>query len=136
MVLNEAFARAHFADRSPIGRWVAIRSEPKTHYEIVGVVKDAKYESLRHDFRPTVYMMAEQVPPEPDSCTFAVRTRMATASAGRAIAETLARVNRALCPTDVVSLEDHVASSLLRERMMATLAGFFGVQRNSHGYGR
>jgi predicted permease len=128
VVVNEAFARAHFVDRSPIGRWVAIRSEPNTHYEIVGVVKDAKYESLRHDFPPTVYMMAEQVPPGPDSYTFAVRTRMGTASAGRAIAETLARVDKALRPTDVVSLEEHVASSLLRERMMATLAGFFGLQ--------
>jgi ABC-type antimicrobial peptide transport system permease subunit len=28
----------------------------------------------------------------------------------------------------VVSLEDHVAQSLPRERMMATLAGFFGVK--------
>ena len=30
--------------------------EQNTHYEIVGVVKDVKYESLRGDFPRTVYM--------------------------------------------------------------------------------
>ena len=127
-IVNEAFARAHFSERSPIGRWLAIPSEPNTHYEIVGVVKDAKYESLRHDFPPTVYMMSEQVPPGPDSYTFAVRSRLGEASATGAIAAALGRIDPSLRPTDMRSLEDHVAASLLRERMMATLAGFFGLQ--------
>ena len=39
----------------------------------------------------------------------------------------LARVDPRLRPVNVVSLEDHVARSLLQERMLATLAGFFGA---------
>jgi ABC-type antimicrobial peptide transport system permease subunit len=50
------------------------------------------------------------------------------ASAVAAIEAALARVDRGLRPASVVSLEDHVTQSLLRERMLATLAGFFGAQ--------
>jgi cell division protein FtsX len=128
VIVNDAFARANFRGRPPIGEWVAFRSEPNTHYAVVGVVKDVKYESLRHDFPPTVYMMSEQVPPGPDSYTFAVRTPLGVDSAAAALAATLARFDKALRPTDVISLDDHVASSLLRERMLAVLAGFFGLQ--------
>jgi len=128
VVVNEAFARTHFPDQSPLGKWVAFPFERDTRYEIVGVAKDVKYESLRHEFPPTVYMMTEQVPPGPDSYTFAVRTSGGMASAVAAIEETLAHIDPALRPINVASLESHVAGSLLRERMLATLAGFFGAQ--------
>jgi predicted permease len=129
VIVNEAFARAHFPEQSPIGKWVAFSGPEKdAHYEIVGVVKDMKYESLRHEFPPTVYMMSEQVPLDPNSYTFALRTNadMATAVAG--IERTLARIDTTLRPVNMITLQDHVAQSLLRERMLATLAGFFGLQ--------
>jgi hypothetical protein len=129
VIVNAAFARSHFPDQSPIGKWVAFQGpERNTHYEIVGVVKDAKYESLRHESPPTVYMMAAQVPPGPDSYTFSVRTAADMATTAAAVEGTLERIDPALHPANVMSLEDHVAQSLLRERMLATLAGFFGVQ--------
>ncbi len=129
VIVNQSFGRDHFPDRSPIGKWVAFQGpERDTHYEIVGVVKDAKYESLRHDFPPTVYMNMEQVPPGPDSYTFAVRTQAGMASAVGAIERTLAHIDPALRPVNLEALEDHVAQSLLTERLMATLAGFFGLQ--------
>jgi len=127
VVVNEAFARHAFADRSAVGKWVAFEGpERSTHYEIVGVVKDVKYESVRGGFPRTVYMMAAQVPPGPDSYTFALRARPGVGPA--AIAAALASVDRSLRPANVISLEDHVSRSLLRERLVATLAGFFGVQ--------
>jgi predicted permease len=124
-VVNEAFANHAFPGRSPLGKWLAFEGpERGTHYEIVGVVKDVKYESLRGEFPRTVYMTTAQVPTGPDSYTFAVRTRGGPA----AIAAVLARVDSALRPVNVRSLEDHVTGSLLRERMMATLAAFFAAQ--------
>jgi len=124
-VINEAFANHAFPGRSPIGKWLAFEGpERGTHYQVVGVVKDVKYESLRGAFPRTVYMTTAQVPTGPDSYTFAVRTRGGSA----AIAAALARMDGALRPVNVVSLDDHVARSLLRERLMATLAGFFGAQ--------
>jgi predicted permease len=126
VLVNEAFARRYFSAQSPLGKWLAFRPEPDSHYEIVGVVKDMKYESLRHEFPPTVYMAATQVPPGPDSYEFSVRTPVGIAAAVPAIEAVLKRVDSALRPVAVISLEDHVARSLLQERMLATLATFFG----------
>ena len=128
-IVNESFARHYFADQSPLGKWVAFPGPEKdTHYEIVGMVKDVKYESLRAAFPPTVYMMASQVPPGPDSYMFAVRSAAGMAAAVASIEATLAGIDKGLRPTSLMSLEDHVAQSLLRERMLAALAGFFGAQ--------
>jgi predicted permease len=128
VIVNQAFAQYYFPDRSPIGKWVAFEGpERNSHYQIVGMVKDVKYESLRRDFPRTVYVMNAQVPPGPDSYTFAVRTSAGMAAAVQAIRAALARVDGELRPVNVVSLEDHVARSLLQERMLATLAGFFGA---------
>jgi len=128
-IVNQSFARHYFPDRPAVGRWVAFPGpERDTHYEIVGVAKDVKYESLRGSFPRTVYMMAAQVPPGPDSYMFSVRSGAGMAWAIAAIERALARQDSALRPVSVISLEDHVAQSLLRERMLATLAGFFGAQ--------
>jgi predicted permease len=127
-VVNQAFARYYFPDRSPLGKWVAFEGpERNTHYEIVGVVKDVKYESLRRDFPMTIYFANAQVAPGPDSYTFAVRTEGGIADAAHTIQAALARVDPRLRPVNLVSLEDHVARSLLQERMLAALAGFFGA---------
>jgi predicted permease len=128
VIVNQAFARYYFPDRSPLGKWVAFEGpERDSHYQIVGVVKDVKYESLRHDFPRTIYMMNAQVPPGPDSYTFAVRTEGGMAAAVKAIRVALAHVDPELRPVSVLSLEDHVNRSLLQERMLATLATFFGA---------
>jgi predicted permease len=128
-VVNQAFARQYFQDRSAIGKWVAFQGpEQNVHYEIVGVVKNVKYESLRRDFPRTVYFATAQVPPPPDSFVFSVRVEAGMAAAVGAISRGLARVDTALHPVNVISMEDHVAQSLLQERMLATLAGFFGAQ--------
>jgi predicted permease len=134
VVINQAFAQYYFPDQSPLGKWVAFPGPDRdTHYRIVGVVKDVKYESLRRDFPRTVYMMNAQVPPGPDSYTFAMRTSAGMAAAVQAIGAALAHVDRELRPMSVVSLEDHVARSLLQERMLAALAGFFGALALSLG---
>src|ERR1700689_1274392 len=46
---------------------------------------------------------------------------------GRGAGAALAHVDQELRPVSVVSLEDHVARSLLQERMLATLAAVFGA---------
>jgi predicted permease len=128
VVVNQAFARYYFPGQPPLGKWVAFEGpERNSHYQIVGVVRDVKYESLRHDFPRTIYMMNAQVPPGPDSYTFAVRTDGGMATAVQAIRVALAHVDPELRPVGVLSLEDHVTRSLLQERMLATLATFFGA---------
>ncbi len=127
-IVNERFARRYFSGGSPIGRWVSFRGpEHDTHYTIVGVVKDVKYESLRSDPPVTVYVPFTQVPIGSNSHTFALRVTAGPTPTTADLQQLLRRIDPSLRPVDLARLEDHVARSILPERMLATLAGFFGI---------
>jgi predicted permease len=53
-LVNKAFARRFFGDRSPLGQWVTF-SGGTTSWEIVGVVGDVHQRSLVEDAKPEVY---------------------------------------------------------------------------------
>ena len=57
VVVNGAFARQIFGTDDPIGKFVgsSFREPAKAEYEIIGVVRDAKYRSLREPMIPTVF---------------------------------------------------------------------------------
>jgi predicted permease len=125
-VVNEAFARAFLQGRAPLGRRVAFAGEPPgPSYEVVGIVKNVRAESLKADAPPFVYFLAEQLPPG-GSHTFALRADVLPEALAPALRQTLARIDPALRPQDLRSMDEQVARSLVRERMLAALAGFFG----------
>ncbi len=52
-VINEAFAKLYFQNQNPIGQHIQWdRKNADTDMEIVGVAKDARYNSLRADASP------------------------------------------------------------------------------------
>jgi predicted permease len=55
-IINEAAAHRYFPNENPIGRRFGGRPEESDQIEIVGVVRDAKYNSLRDAAPPTQYM--------------------------------------------------------------------------------
>jgi ABC-type antimicrobial peptide transport system permease subunit len=91
----------------------------------VGLVKDSKYQSLREDFKPIAYVAASQDKEPGLGTNIIVRS---TAPLG----SLLAAVRRSVLDENPeISLEFRVfraqlRNSLLRERLMATLSGFFG----------
>jgi predicted permease len=62
-VINETMARLYFPGGSPIGRRFGIESDPAhaADFEVIGVVKDAKYESLDESPQPGAYYLYSQV---------------------------------------------------------------------------
>ena len=58
-IVNETFARNLLDGANPVGRRFRIEATPdtpETVYEIVGLVKDTKYEDLRESFGPLAYL--------------------------------------------------------------------------------
>jgi hypothetical protein len=57
-IVNEAFARAYFEGRNPVGRQVLVRQDKDVDVpmEIVGLVRDAAYYDVREPMRPTVFV--------------------------------------------------------------------------------
>jgi ABC-type antimicrobial peptide transport system permease subunit len=90
----------------------------------VGVVKDAKYQSMREDAVPTVFRPISQVPQSEEE-TFELRTFLPRGAMMNAIQKAVAGVNPAI-PIEIHSLAAQVDDSMTRERLLAALSAFFG----------
>ena len=127
-VVNETMARRFFHDASPLGKSYRLVTHDSLGppIEIVGVVTDAKYLQLNEKTYPTVYLAMEQGDNYFGSLAFELlATGPATALAGP-VKSAVAGVNRALSIT-LTPLSQQVDASLTRDRLLATLSGFFGV---------
>jgi putative ABC transport system permease protein len=130
VVVNEAFARRFFPGRNPIGGTVALQPHhvgeipiPKT---IVGVVADAVYISLRQDLQPTLYVPLAQMDGSVERLSISVRASTgAPMLLSRNVAAALASIDRDLLLT-FRPLAEQVNASLIQERLVAMLSGFFG----------
>jgi predicted permease len=128
-VVNEAFLRVFYpGERQALGKRLMTYAEPgypETHYEIVGVLADAQVNDLRGEAPPAVLVPAAQHPDPQPGAAFFVRGADADAA--------LATVRRELVlahpdlRVDSFVLERRVQESLVRERLMAMLSGFFGA---------
>jgi predicted permease len=125
-VINQAMARRYFGEANPVGRRFYSTDQPEQKFEIVGVVKDVRYLSLRKPSPPTYYLPFFQNPGNM-GMTFALRT---TNDSGALVAS-LRQVIREVDPTvqmrDARSLNDVVNTSLHQERVLAQICGFFSL---------
>jgi predicted permease len=127
-IVNQGMAKKFFAGQNPVGRRYRPDNGNKLAdwVEIVGVVKDAKYVELREDIHPTAYVAASQDASRNESVTFELRVA-AGAPTGliSAVKSSIARVNPDVS-LQFKTLALQVDESLSRERLLATLSGFFG----------
>lgn len=127
-VVNETLARKFFGDGLVIGRGFPVGpAEPAIEYEVVGVVQDAKYDSLRRPPQPTVYLPYTQSPFPMGSVHFAVRTARNPAAVMPSVRALMHRLDPDLALLKTRTQAEQINESISQERMFAQLAGFFGV---------
>jgi predicted permease len=130
-IVSQSMARYYFGDRSPIGQLFtferqdnrgAARDQP---YEIVGVVGDTKYLNLQEPKPRMVYLNAFQEPgvPQQFSLRTNVRPETVAGEVRRAVREVLPTVTVA----KVTTMTEQVDASMIPERLIAMLSGFFGA---------
>ncbi|HUD99608.1 MAG TPA: ABC transporter permease [Bryobacteraceae bacterium] len=127
-LLNETAARFYFGGRSPMG--VAITfpfGKEKPPYQIVGVVKDARHNSLREEVPRLIYLPVSQAIDELHGLTLAVRTAGDPAALAPILSKEAGSAGPSILITDVNTLASRVDQSLLEERLVSTLASFFGA---------
>jgi predicted permease len=128
-IVNEAFARKFLNGANPVGQrfWVeATPGEPETPYEILGLVRDTKYRDLREEFRPIAYYAAAQNTGSGAGVQFLIRSRLPQAEIVAAVKRVLHEINPAIT-VSFQGFKPMVEATILRERLMATLSGFFGL---------
>ena len=130
VIVNETYVRTHFGTENPLGQLIV--EEPASFanpdpLEIIGVVQDAVYRSVREPVPPTMYWpVAQQArPPVVLSLMFRLRPG-ALASMSRPASEAITSINPNLT-TSIRPFFEIVDAALSRERLVARLSGFFGV---------
>jgi putative ABC transport system permease protein len=128
-IVNQTFAREVFHGRNPIGQryWVEKTPwEPERSYEIVGLVRDTKYENVREDFGPIAFMpVAQETDPNPAG-QFLIRSNLPEGQITNSVKQVLLDVNPGIT-LRFQNFKTMIDESLLRDRLMATLSGFFGL---------
>jgi predicted permease len=128
-IVNEAFARKFSTGASPVGKrfWIeASPGSPDTPYEIVGLVRDTKYGALREEFRSIAYYAAAQNTGAGPGGQILMRSRLAQAETVAAVKRVLNDINPAIT-VSFQGFKSLIEATILRERLMATLSGFFGL---------
>ena len=123
VIVNQALVRHYFAARDPIGRHVWLEND-REPYEIVGVVGDAKYQDVRVAAPPTLYF---HLPVSRGSTHISLRTSgrpMGVAGDARRLVNEVFGANSV---QRVTTLAEQVDASIVPERLIAMLAGFFGA---------
>jgi putative ABC transport system permease protein len=131
-IVNRAFAKRFLNGANPVGHTVrqadVLPGRTPMAWEVVGMVDDAVYESLRAPLPPMLYHTFAQYlqPGPPSSASLSIRSAAAPPMAlARGVAAAIANINPDLALT-FRSLSDVVSASILPERVLAIGLAFFG----------
>jgi predicted permease len=128
-IVSESFARRYFPGRQAVGESFQIETQPgqpQQSFEIVGVAADTKYTDLREPFLPLIYQAATQEKEPGDGLQVVIRAQTALAGVSAAVTRAVGETHPAIA-IQYSTVRELVDQSLVRERLMATLSGFFGV---------
>ncbi|HJR58940.1 MAG TPA: ABC transporter permease [Vicinamibacterales bacterium] len=124
-VINESAVRAFFDGGNPLGRVMKTSAVKEGAVEIVGVVRDSRYRSLKQDPSPTIYLPYEQSSGM-GAMFVAVRAGVLTGlpeQVRRAVAEVDPDIPITGLKTQTQQIDETVGS----ERALTLLLVFFGV---------
>jgi predicted permease len=127
-IVNQEFCRKFLAGASPLGRQVRIITGPgeRPHlYQIVGLVKNAKHQSLREDFKAMTFVAQNQnLEPRP-KIGILIRSHEAFGALSESLKGAVDKTDPEMS-IEFAPFKSRIEESLLRDRLMATLSSFFG----------
>jgi len=128
-IVNQTLARRFFPNLDPIGKTFGtddIGGKPGPRIEVVGVVRDSKYQSVREEASPIAFFPVTQIRGNSEEETFELRTGVRPSALVSAVQAAVGGVNKQI-PIEFHTLAEQVNDSMVQERMLALLSGFFGA---------
>jgi predicted permease len=133
-IVNQAFVRRFLGEGDPVGRELVMSDDDRREpLQIVGVVRDAAFTSVRAAIEPTIYRPLAQFTDAEllaatSSLCVSIRAGGALRSEAlrRAISTAIERVDAGLAVT-FLPLATYLDAYYMRERLLAVLSAFFGT---------
>ncbi len=123
VIINEAFANHYFTRDKALGR--SFQFSPEHRMEIVGVVKDARYDGIREAIPPLVFLPAPGY--KGTLLSLAVRTAADPKTMELSVRRAVAQVDPALPIPEIVTIKSLIDDSLAQETLLARLSSLFGI---------
>jgi predicted permease len=126
-VINQTMASRLWPGENPIGKRLSVESESGPFLEIIGVVRDSKYQSIAEDSQPYFYIPLEQ-----NYTSFRilqVRSSVAPALLTGQMQREIRELNPAITVVDIRTMEESLqgATGFFIFRLGASLAAFIGT---------
>ena len=132
VLVNEAFVRAYFPHVNPLGQPFGAYvpgvngdpspdESPSAGWQIVGVVRDAKYDSLRRPVDPTIYVPAWQ------GGSFELRTARDPMAVAPDVRNVVRQAGSDIPVVNIRTQTETIERQLFQERLVARLASLFGL---------
>lgn len=127
-LINETMAKFYFGKTNPIGKHITDEfPDTRTTFEIVGVVKDAKYLSVREE-TPRRFYIPFFHPLGPISFgNLMIRTNADPASVTASVRNEIRAIDDRLAVDRARTVAQQIDSSLVQDRLIAQLSMFFGL---------
>jgi predicted permease len=125
-VISEHIAKTLFPPGNPIGRHLGLADhKPENDFEVIGIVKDAKFDKLQEKPKYINYLLYAQRPWSFGDLE--VRYTGDFGAIAAAVQNVIHQVDRNLPISDVTTLDEQVARSYTDQRIVAQLSTFFGL---------
>ena len=125
VVINDAAAKKFFPNENAIGQRFGSSVENNSQLEVVGIIRDAKYNSVRDAAPPTMYVPYLQT--RAASAIIAVRTAGDPAAATGSVREAVRQVDSNLPMVDVSTQLEQVERRFEQEKLFAQAYALFGA---------
>lgn len=123
-VVNEAFERKFGQGRGLLGRRMG--PEGKHDIQIVGIVKDVKYSTIKDPVGPVFFLPCRQ-DLQPGDMSFYIATAVPCSQLAAAVRRVVADIDPNLPLEDMASFAAQVKDKIFLDRMISTLASAFAL---------
>ena len=125
VIVNQAFVEAFLPGKNPLGEiFDTIGDDPTpVRHQIVGIAGTVHYNRLREPDRPTIYTPLRDA----TRATLNIRARSTSAAALESLRKEIESAAPTVTVRNSILLESQIDNTLLSERLLALLAGFFSA---------
>jgi predicted permease len=120
-IINQTMARHYFGDRPALGRYFTFN---KNRYEIVGIARNAKDTDLRQVTPRVVYFPVLQGGGGPNALVLRL-AGIPSSTVSAPVRAAIREVDPRLSAREIVTMSTRMHRTLIREHLLADLAGFF-----------